>query len=445
MDAVLGKLPRNDNPRVLVGFDNADDAGVYLIARLNWLFVMSPAALIVIASIGAFTAFVGATIGFAQNDIKKVLAYSTVSQLGYMMLAMGAGAFSAGMFHLTTHAMFKACLFLGSGSVIMAMHHEQDMRHMGGLKKHMPITFLTFVIATVAICGIFPLAGFFSKDEILWQVFHKGSFAGWYYFLWAMGFVGAAGTAFYMVRLVVMTFLGESRAVPSGHGAQQHVVPKESPWNVTLPLVVLASMSVVLGFLNIPYIMNHLFGSFSAGLFTEWLSPVIPVAEHGAGLEENGSHGSGLLEWGVMFLSVAAAAGAMYLSYVMYTRRMDVVQRFTTKFARLHNVVLNKYYVDEAYQRFVVDPLLGLNRLCAKFDAVVIDGIVNLVAKVTKLYSVVIGWCDDFFVDGLVNGLARLTNRMGARLRLIQTGHIQHYAYVVVAGIVVMLMVKILF
>ncbi|MBU0506699.1 NADH-quinone oxidoreductase subunit L [bacterium] len=422
-DAMAGPTPVS----ALIHAATMVTAGVYLIGRLNWLFVLSDYALVVVATIGAFTAFIAATIGFAQNDIKKVLAYSTVSQLGFMMLAMGSGAFAAGIFHLTTHAFFKACLFLGSGSVIMAMHHEQDMRKMGGLRKYMPITFITFLVATVAICGIFPFAGFFSKDEILWQVFNRGSFAGWYYFLWAIGFMGALGTAFYMVRVVVMTFFGKCHAADHGH------TPKESPLSVTFPLIVLGVLSAFAGFLNVPYILNSLFGGHSNGLFTDWLSTVIPQVVH---------HEVHAIEWVLMLLSVFAAAGMMYGSYILYTKRNDLVEKFTQKFQKIYLIVLDKYFVDEFYHSVFVVNLLRLNNAMAWFDRTVIDGLVNLIGKFTVVYSNIIGWCDDFFVDGVVNGLANGVCLLGAKMRRLQTGSIQHYAYVAFAGIVAILIIK---
>ncbi len=283
-DAMAGPTPVS----ALIHAATMVTAGIYLVVRMNFLFVLSPTALTVIATVGAFTAILGAIIGFAQNDIKKVLAYSTVSQLGTMFLALGAGAFSAGIFHLVTHAFFKACLFLGSGSVILAMHHEQDMRRMGGLKKFMPITFWTFMLSTIAIAGIAPFSGFFSKDEILWQVFARGSENHWYIFLWALGLTGAAGTAFYMMRLVTMVFFGKlcPRDGHNGHSRhngpfdspstssgllraspskETHHEPKEQPWNVTLPLVVLAALAVVGGLLNVPYIINSLLAKTHRG------------------------------------------------------------------------------------------------------------------------------------------------------------------------------------
>jgi len=263
-DAMAGPTPVS----ALIHAATMVTAGIYLIARMNWLFTMSSTALIVVATIGAFTALMAAIIGFAQNDIKKVLAYSTVSQLGFMFLALGSGAYAAAIFHLTTHAFFKACLFMGSGSVILGMHHEQDMRLMGGLRKYMPLTFWTFMASTIAIAGIFPFAGFFSKDEILWQAFSQGSAThNWYYFLWAIGILAAMGTAFYMMRCVTMTFFGKLRAndkdmkklvhdvehAPEEDHHDEHgkLVPHEQPWNVTYPLIVLALLAVVGGFLKI--------------------------------------------------------------------------------------------------------------------------------------------------------------------------------------------------
>src|ERR1039457_18217 len=288
-------------------------AGVYMIARMNFLFIRSPETLMVIAVIGASTALFAATIGTAQNDIKRVLAYSTVSQLGYMFLAMGVGAFGAGVFHLMTHAFFKACLFLGSGAVIHSMHealhhahsHDdaQDMRNMGGLKSKMPLTFLTFMIATIAIAGIPPLAGFFSKDEILWQAFSNPYHGNLNYLLWGMGALAAGLTAFYMFRLVFMTFFGECRITPK---AKDHL--HESPMVIVIPLIVLAGLSAVGGFLGIPKLIGELFGDVP-NVFEHFLSPVFRyseeyVAEHAAHAE---AHHSAVLEWGLMGVSVLIA------------------------------------------------------------------------------------------------------------------------------------------
>lgn len=447
-DAMAGPTPVS----ALIHAATMVTAGVYMIARMNWLFAMSPDALMVVATIGAFTALFGATIGFAQNDIKKVLAYSTVSQLGYMFLAMGSGAYAAGIFHLMTHAFFKACLFLGSGSVILGMHHEQDMRLMGGLKKYMPVTFMTFMAATIAISGIVPFSGFFSKDEILWQTFAQGEHHAWYYFLWVIGMLAAMGTAFYMMRCVTVTFFGNLRANDEsikklvhgshdahddhGHGHHGDLTPQESPKTMTFALVVLAILAVLGGFLNVPYILNSVFGSHSSGLLNEWLAPVIPMAEH---------HEVHLAEWLLMLLSIAVAGTFMYLGYLAYTTHFDKVKNFVKRFPQIHRVVYNKYFVDEFYFATFVRGVLGLNKFSAWFDSRVVDGLVNLAGYVTVVYSRIIGWFDFRVVDGLVNLSAWLTNFSGAKLRKLQTGNIQQYAYVAVLGVVVVLVFKIIF
>lgn len=437
-DAMAGPTPVS----ALIHAATMVTAGVYLIVRMNFLFSLSPVALAIIATVGAFTAILGAIIGFAQNDIKKVLAYSTVSQLGYMFLALGAGAFSAGIFHLVTHAFFKACLFLGSGSVILAMHHEQDIRYMGGLRKYMPVTFLTFFLSTIAISGIAPFSGFFSKDEILWQVFARGAENRWYIFLWALGLTGAAGTAFYMMRLVVMTFFGKLRVRDGLDGHHGHNglggkggTPKEQPWNVTVPLVVLAALAVVGGFLNVPYIINSLFGGHSTGILNHWLSSVVP---------HEAVHEVHAIEWVLMVVSVLVALAFMAIGYRVYTQRLEWVRSFVAKYSKFYQAVLNKFYVDEIYDKVIVQSVLNFRLACAWFDTTVIDALVNLTGKFTIYYSVVVGWFDNLFVDGAVNGVAVATNKSGFNLKKIQSGKIQHYAYVIVVGVVVVMVVRIL-
>lgn len=453
-DAMAGPTPVSG----LIHAATMVTAGVYMIGRMNWLFVMSPDALTIIATVGALTAFMGATIGFAQNDIKKVLAYSTVSQLGYMFVAMGTGAFSAGIFHLMTHAFFKACLFLGSGSVILGMHHEQDMRLMGGLRKYMPITFWTFMASTIAIAGVVPFSGFFSKDEILWQAFNSAHHNAWYYLVWALGVLGAMGTAFYMMRCVTLTFFGKLRANDEevkklvhgdhpphhddhddhghGHGHHGDLVPHEQPWNVTFPLIVLAFLAVVGGFLNVPYIINHTFGGHSSGLLNEWLAPVIPLGEH--------SSDHAAIEWTLMIFSVVVAVLFLFIGYKAYTTKFAVVKNFVKRFPGLHKVVYNKYFVDEFYFATFVKGVLKLNHVAANFDKKAIDGLVNLVGKVTVVYANIMGWWDRTVVDGLVNLMAWLTQNAGGQIKKLQTGHIQHYAFGAVLGVVVVLIIKIL-
>jgi NADH-quinone oxidoreductase subunit L len=388
-------------------------AGVYMIGRLNFLFSMAPVTLRVIATIGAATALLAATIALTQNDIKKVLAYSTVSQLGYMFLAMGVGAYTAGIFHLMTHAFFKACLFLGSGSVIHAMSGEQDMRKMGGLRKKLPSTFPTFLVATLAIAGVPGLAGFFSKDEILWQAFSSpfGSTR-----LWLVATIVAGLTAFYMFRQVFMVFFGECRA---DHETQHHL--HESPSSMTLPLWVLAAGSVLAGYLGLPH----------ASVFEEWLEPV--MASHaGAGAE----HAGASLEYGLMALSVAVAAAGIFFAYLVYGRGAVRPDTFSEALGGVpYRLSLNKFYVDELYQATVVNGTLALCRLAAWFDRTVIDGIVNGSAAVVRGVSAASGLWDRYVIDGAVNVVADGTYAVGRRVRNLQTGAISAYLYVVIIGV----------
>lgn len=447
-DAMAGPTPVSG----LIHAATMVTAGVYMIARMNWLFSMSDTALTVIATVGAFTALFAAIIGFAQNDIKKVLAYSTVSQLGYMFLAMGTGAYTAGVFHLMTHAFFKACLFLGSGSVILGMHHEQDMRLMGGLRKYMPVTYKTFLVATIAIAGVFPFAGFFSKDEILYLAFSKAHDNSWYYVLWIMGMLGAMGTAFYMFRAVTMTFYGKLRAndeemkkvVHGEHDAHHdddhhhhhgELVPHESPKTMTFALVVLAFLSLVGGFLNVPYAITHAFHIGGDSILGHWLSPVIAHGSH---------HEIHAIEYVLMFVSVGVALFFMFLGYWLYTKKLNVVRSFVKTFPGLHKLVLNKFYVDELYFATVVKFVMVFRLVCAKFDSSVVDGLVNLVGKGTELYSRVAAWVDRIFVDGFVNGVAKTFYATGGGLKRLQSGKIQHYAYGAVLGVVVVLILQVL-
>jgi NADH-quinone oxidoreductase subunit L len=443
-DAMAGPTPVS----ALIHAATMVTAGIYMIARLNFVYTLAPEALVVVATIGALTALFAATIGFAQNDIKKVLAYSTVSQLGYMFLGMGTGAYAAGIFHLMTHAFFKACLFLGSGSVIMGMHHEQDMRRMGGLKKFMPITYWTFLLATIAIAGIFPFSGFFSKDEILWQAFASGGHQGWFYVLWGMGMLGAMGTAFYMFRAVAMTFWGQlgERALeiakgekeddehaPHKHG--QHT-PHESPVSMTFALVILALLSVVGGLVGIPYALGHFFNA--PNLFEGWLEPVFA---HGEGAVH---HEVAAVEYFLMALSVGVALSAIGVAVYMYVKRKELPAAFVARFPRLYRWVHEKYYVDEFYQAVFVRGLLRINETMSMFDNKVVDGLVNFSALVVKKLSDVSGFFDNTFVDGLVNLLGNTVRFTGAQLRKAQTGFVQNYLYLAMAGVIVLMIWKLL-
>ncbi|HCU25705.1 MAG TPA: NADH-quinone oxidoreductase subunit L [Deltaproteobacteria bacterium] len=462
-DAMAGPTPVS----ALIHAATMVTAGVYMIGRLNFVYTMAPEALIVVATVGALTAIFAASIGFAQNDIKKVLAYSTVSQLGYMFLGMGTGAYSAGIFHLMTHAFFKACLFLGSGSVILGMHHEQDMRRMGGLKKYMPVTYWTFLLATVAIAGIFPFAGFFSKDEILWKAFESGGHQPWFYVLWGLGLLGAMGTAFYMFRAVAMTFYGKlgarSHEIPvidevehalhhdddeeprdaadlqaeHNHHAHAHE-PHESPSSMLFALVVLAVLSVLGGLVGIPYALGHFF--HLPNFFEAWLEPVFASA-HAEALVSHEVHA---IEYFLMALSVTLAALSIFIAVNLYTRRQAIPKRFAERFPRLYRTVLNKYYVDEIYQALVVNNLLRLNNFLAAFDNIVIDGFVNFLGTATRITSKVTGFFDNAYIDGLVNGLSRSVIAAGGQLRKLQTGRIQNYLYVAMAGVLVLMLWKLI-
>jgi NADH-quinone oxidoreductase subunit L len=409
-DAMAGPTPVS----ALIHAATMVTAGVYMIARLNFLFTMAPATLAVVATIGAATALMAATIALAQNDIKRVLAYSTVSQLGYMFLAMGVGAYAAGIFHLMTHAFFKACLFLGSGSVIHAMSGEQDMRKMGGLRKNLPATSTTFIAATLAIAGIPPLAGFFSKDEILWQAF-SSPLGGPR--LYAVGLLVAGLTAFYMFRQVFMVFYGEFRG---GHELEHHL--HESPSVMTVPLWILMGGSIVAGWLWIPHLAQP---------FEQWLEPV--MGHHAA--EAHGGPGVGM-EFTLMGVSVLVALSGIGLAYLMYRRRSLRPELFSDALGGLpYRLVLNKYYVDEVYGLVFVGGGLMLCRLAAWFDAHVIDGLVNLSATIVRGVSWLSGLFDLYVIDGAVNRVADTTQFVGRRVRNIQTGAISSYLYVVILGV----------
>jgi NADH-quinone oxidoreductase subunit L len=424
-DAMAGPTPVS----ALIHAATMVTAGVYMIARLNFLFSMAPVTLHVVATVGAVTALFAATIGTAQNDIKRVLAYSTVSQLGYMFLGMGVAAYGAGIFHLMTHAFFKACLFLGAGSVIHGMSGEQDMRKMGGLRDKMPLTFMTFLISTVAIAGIPPTAGFFSKDEILWQAFSSphGSTV-----LWAMGFAAAGLTSFYMSRQVIMTFFGECRA---SHHVKEHI--HESPPAMTYVLVVLAVLAVLGGFVGVPHVLhggNHI---------EAWFEPVF--GGHGEHAAEAVAAHSGALEFLFMLLSVGVAVAGFSVAYLMYYAKTLAPETFSELAnGRIYRLVYNKYYVDEIYNAVIVNGTLLLARACAAFDHYVIDGIVDGSAAVVRFVSWLNGLFDNYVIDGIVNRIADGTMGLGDRFRRLQTGSINGYLYVIVAGVVVVMVARLM-
>ncbi len=408
-------------------------SGIYLISRMSPMFVMSPEVMMIIAVIGALTAIVAATIALTQNDIKRVLAYSTVSQLGYMFLALGSGAFIAAMFHVVTHAFFKALLFLGSGSVIHTMEHvehelheegkdvhfdPQDMRYMGGLKEYMPSTYKTFLIATVAIAGIPPLAGFFSKDEILAFTFNAGfgEFAGSLYFLlWGVGIITAFLTAFYMFRLTFGTFNGKFKLpekIKEAAGAEKHL--HESPKTMTIPLWTLGGLSVVGGFLGVP---NFMLSTFThqeehINLLHNWLHNI--TADYDLAL----SHST---EWLLLVISVLVAVGGVYVAYRMYgsgaTEESDAT--LANSFGVFYEVWQEKYNLDEFYEGLIVHPLVRFSdKGLARFDMKIIDGVVNAVGGIVRLF--------------------------GSVFRYIQTGVVSSYALALVLGVILVLSMLIL-
>jgi len=396
-DAMAGPTPVS----ALIHAATMVTAGVYLMARMSFLFVLSPAAMGVVAAVGAATAIFAATIALAQTDIKKVLAYSTVSQLGYMVLACGVGAFAAGIFHVMTHAFFKALLFLGAGSVIHAMSDEQDMRVMGGLRKKMPLTWATMAIGTVAIAGVPPLAGFVSKDEILYETF-LGAHGG-FPWLWLVGFVAAGLTAFYMMRLLVLTFLGKNRA---SQEVQSHI--HESPATMTMPLVILAVLSVIGGFIGFPK-------AFGGGAWLqEWLAPVF-AGGHGAAGAHGGGHHNTSLEFTLAAVSTLVALTGLGLGYFVYTKRPQLAESARGWVGGLpHRLFAHKYYIDELYGKVIYRPL-------QKFADIVC-----------------FRWIDRGLIDGLmVSGSAVLALFGGSVLRLFQNGMVRFYAWIFVLGVAV--------
>ncbi len=411
-------------------------AGVYMIGRNAMLFEHAPMTLHIIAVVGAATALFAGTIGLVQNDIKRVLAYSTVSQLGYMFLAMGVGAYGAGIFHLYTHAFFKACLFLGSGAVIHALHGEQDIRNMGGLKKHIPITYWTFVIASVAIAGVPLLSGFFSKDEILFETFVEG-----HQLLWAVGAITSFLTATYMWRLVHLTFHGEERfghgapADAHGHGhaahghghddhGHAHGAPHDAPWPMATALVVLAVGSIVAGYVNIP----HAIGGHAN--LHEWLTPVFNATNCGAEVTTGELAGMALepctpveertedytaLELGLMGVSSLLAFAGIGLATFLWLKNRQIPERLAAQYPGVHKLLLNKYYVDEVYDATIVQPIkvVSTEGLWRGFDVKV--------------------------VDGAVNGAGYLVSGVSIVLRLLQNGSVKTYAASMFVGAVAVL------
>jgi len=419
-------------------------AGVYMVARSNALFVLAPKSMLVVAIVGALTAIFAASIGLVQNDIKRVLAYSTVSQLGYMFLALGVGAFSAAVFHVFTHAFFKALLFLGAGSVIHAMSGEQDMRNMGALRDRIPTTYRTMLIATLAIAGIPPFAGFFSKDEILWQTWT--SEGGAYRVLWGIGYITALMTAFYMFRLIYLTFYSKPRM---SHEVEHHI--HESPKSMTMPLIVLALCSVFAGFLGWPHSLG------GSDRFARFLDPVFAHGEAQV-LVEQGKAGqlaagekeeehTSPTEYLLMFLSVGAAGLGWFMASRSYANAdKGYTEPIASAAPPVYKTLMNKYYVDEGYDYLFTGRrkagdvrlgVMGLGEASSWFDSNVIDGAVNGAGWITRSAATFSSWWDKWIIDGIgVNGPAILARMLSYPARLFEWGLVQWYALVMTAGLV---------
>lgn len=374
-------------------------AGVYMIARSSVLYALAPFSMGVVAVIGCLTAVFAATMALVQVDMKRILAYSTISQIGYMVFGCGVGGFVAGIFHLMTHAFFKALLFLGAGSVSHALDGELDIRKMGDLHKKIPITHTTFLIATLAIAGIFPFAGFFSKDEILFDAFITHHSV-----LYVLGLIGAIMTAFYMFRLYFVAFRGESRVDPK---VEKHI--HEASWRMTLPLSILAGLSLIGGWIQLPF-------SEKTKVLTHFLEPVFEHAYKIMG--EHGTHVSMWVEGALMGLSLIIALMGIFIAYNFYVKNPELPKRLGERFAGLYNLLFNKYYVDELYQFIVVKPLYNLSQVLSYVvDKNIIDAIVNGTGH--------------FFVGA--SGLLRRTN----------TGYVQFYAIIMFIGAVLLLMINV--
>ena len=530
-DAMAGPTPVS----ALIHAATMVTAGLYMVTRTNVIFQHSQTMLLVVALVGAATAIFAATVGITQNDIKKVLAYSTVSQLGFMFMACGVGAFAIGIFHVMTHAFFKALMFLGAGSVIHGMHHEQDMRRMGGLKKYMPYTYWTFMAGWLAICGIIPFSGFWSKDEILWNAASTTQVPlGW--LVWLIGTIAATCTAFYMTRLMAMTFWGRERfleapaggeadeahaaaydkglaahdaIMPSagdrprhepgeyvgpvhedvahhtathGHGGHEHGVhtPHESPPSMWVPLVVLAVLAVIGGFVGIGPAFRSVTGSEHPGgrlNIVTWLNPIIwnpatkefnaaegggheatatPASEHGAPAPAEAAHGAAatgfnlahavessvhselLTEWIFIIGSLVAAGIGMLLGGLFYVWRRELPDIWARRLRPLYLASYNKYWVDEFYGSTVTRRTMDAARAVYAFDSKLVDGIVNGLAWLSRQFSRIVGGTDRYLVDGLVNTIAAFIMRLMSPLfRAAQTGFMQNYALVMVLGLMI--------
>ena len=479
-DAMAGPTPVS----ALIHAATMVTAGLYMVTRTNVIFQHSQTMMMVVALVGAATALFAATIGITQNDIKKVLAYSTVSQLGFMFMACGVGAFAIGIFHVMTHAFFKALMFLGAGSVIHGMHHEQDMRRMGGLRKYMPITYLTFMAGWLAICGIIPFSGFWSKDEILWNAAATRHIpVGW--IVWLVGTIAATCTAFYMTRLMAMTFWGKEKFLDtkhdhkSGHDAHAHV-PHESPRSMWVPLAVLAVLATVGGFVGIstaftggkhvggrmnivnfldPIIWNptsqyfgthevvdsygkplaHVAQTRAELTITEPAEPPPPYGSEGFNLAhavEAKIHNEWLTEILFIAISILVAVFGIGLGFLFYVKDTSLPDLWAARLRPLYLASYNKYWVDEFFGLTVTRRVMDAARGVFAFDSKVVDGGVNGTAWLTRFSSRVTGLTDQYFVDGIVNAVAAFVMRLMSPLfRAAQTGFTQNYALVMVLGL----------
>jgi NADH-quinone oxidoreductase subunit L len=377
-DAMAGPTPVS----ALIHAATMVTAGIYMIARSSFIFEYAHITNEVIATVGVITALFAATIGIFQNDIKKVLAYSTVSQLGLMFLGLGVGATTGAVFHVTTHAFFKALLFLGAGSVIHAMSGEQDIRRMGGLRKHLPITHLTFLLGTIAISGIPPFSGFFSKDEILAGTFEEHKIH------WILGLVASMMTAFYMFRLYFLTFSGKFRGTD-----EQHHHLHESPKSMTIPLIILAVLSVVGGAIGIPgsHLLDHFLNPGSTGHHVDWTHEIL-----------------------LMGLATAIAVAAILLAYMVYVKRGTLPAEKEESMSRMQRIVYNKYYVDELYDAVIRKPLDFISTAAYRFIELPV-------------------------IDGIVNGAGSTVKWLGGAVRLLQTGHVGFYIFAMTLAAIAML------
>jgi NADH-quinone oxidoreductase subunit L len=396
-DAMAGPTPVS----ALIHAATMVTAGIFLIARNSIIFSLSPTAMSVVAGVGLATAFFAATVGLVQNDFKKVLAYSTVSQLGYMFLGLGVGAFTAGVFHVMTHAFFKGLLFLAAGAVIHGMHDEQNIKKMGGLSKSMPGTYKTFAIATLAIAGIPFFSGFFSKDEILWMAFSRGN-----WFFWIIGAMAALFTAFYMTRLLMLVFHGKERY------DHHHVHPHEAPKLMLIPLYILAFLSAFGGFLGIPYALGSWF-SHKPNLLETWLEPIFK--ESMIILGNTGGHAVHIEEYILMTISVAIGITGILVARKWYSEGWAIPQKISSSMKGLYQLLLGKYKLDEFYYAVLINPIVNIsNKILWKFADVKI-------------------------IDGIVNGSASVIFSAGQYIRRMQTGIAQNYAIVMMVGILIIL------